>query len=315
MGRQFQRNRRAQRSSVTAGLNDKFTPGSPIRVDYLPQSLIEKVCSADPNSQTKQELEAEIERVVFRHIDDVSRGSATSLTQLLQAQGVTHQATLKEARAKIAESAASLSALQRRRAELEALDLPGRKEVLESRLHEVNAELQTVTSEIDSGGTPEQQAQSAELRAARVKRQHVTSAIEELRLRRDAITVDVAEVSALRARLQSANADAQSLADDVGGRIGVASDSLLEVTFEASVIDSWVTARMGERATHEQSQTQSGGLDDQLAVASRAVEEQQAALQSLNEDAQVLLTRQAESSRTGRRLAGRARRVGQYPRR
>lgn len=284
----------ADGSHVEARLDDTFSPGSPIRVDYLPQSLIEKVCSADPNSETKQEFEAEIERVVFRHIDDSDRGSATSLKQLLQAQGVAHQATLKEARARIADSSDSLSALHRRRIELEALDLPGRKAVLEVRLQEVNAELAAVSTEIDSGGTAEQQEKAATLRAAREQRQQAIEAIENLRQRREAIAAEIADVSSLRQRLNAVIDDARALADDIGRRIGIAPESLLEIALEESAIESWTAVRRTASAALEESQTQSGGLDDQLAVASRAVDDQEASLQSVNEEAQGLLTRQAD---------------------
>lgn len=284
----------ADGSTATAGLNDRFAPGSPIRVDYLPQSLIEKVCSADPNSQTKQEFEAEIERVVFRHIDDATRGSTTSLKQLLQHQGVTYQSALKEARAKIAENAETLSSLQRRGAELEALDLQGRKSALESRLADVSSELQAVTSEIDSGGSAEQQAQAAGLRAAREKMEQVAIAIEGLRQRREAIIQDVTEVNALRDRLRAAIADARALTLDIAQRVGVTRDSLLEIKLEDSAVESWAQARSAETSVLDQSQSQSGGLNDQLAVATRVVEEQQIALQSLNEEAQALLMHQAD---------------------
>lgn len=284
----------ADGSTARAGLNDRWSPGSPIRVDYLPQQLIEKVCSADPNSPTKQAFEAEIEHVVFRHIDDTTRGSATSLRQLLQGQGGSHQTALADGRIEIASSADDLSSLRRRQAELQALGLSQRKADLDARLAQVNEDLQAVTADIDSGGSAEQQALATQLRDARAQQRQVLDAIENVAQRRDAITAAVQEVRDLRERLLSAVEEAQSASSEIGQRIGLAADSLLEVSFEEAAIDLWIEARFGDRAAAEQEQNQPGGLDDQLAVANRAVGEQEAALQSLNEEAQSLLTRQAD---------------------
>lgn len=284
----------ADGSTSSSGLNDDFAPASAIRVDYLPQSLIEKVCSADPNSPTKQDFEGEIERVVFRHIEDADRGSATSLRQLLQEKGTSFRTTLAEARARITRSAEALSALRHRRVELELLDLPKRRGDLEAQLAEVLAALDEVTTEIESSGNAEQQQHAADLQAARENRQTVVDAIEELHRRGDEVLATMTAVSELRGRLQTAIEDARAAADDVGARIGVASESLLEISYEDSAVAAWIAARAEEIEGLERTQTESGGLDDQLAVASKGVLEKQLGLQSLNDEAQTLVTRQSD---------------------
>lgn len=284
----------ADTSTTSAGLNDDHAPASAIRVDYLPQSLIEKVCSADPNSATKQDFEGEIERVVFRHIEDADRGSATSLRQLLQEKGTAFRTALAEGRARITRSAETLSTLRHRRVELELLDLPKRRGDLEAQLAEVAAALAEVTAEIESGGSAEQQQQAGDLRAARESRQAVVDAMQDLERRSDEIRIAIAEVSEIHDRLRTAVADARAAADDGGARIGVASESLLEVSYEDSALTAWIAARAGEIEGLERIRTESGGMDDQLAVASKGVAEKQLALQSLNDEAQALLTRQSD---------------------
>jgi hypothetical protein len=67
-------------------LDQSFVSSEPVRVDYLPQSLIERVCSADPDSIEKRQFEREIEQVVFRHVPVVERGDAVSLREFVNRQ-------------------------------------------------------------------------------------------------------------------------------------------------------------------------------------------------------------------------------------
>ncbi|TSD40510.1 AAA family ATPase [Rhodococcus sp. KBS0724] len=281
-------------SNNVVGLNDPFSHGSPIRVDYLPQSLIEKVWSADPNSQTRQEFEAEIERVVFRHIDDETRGAVTNLKQLLQSQGVEQQTTLQKERAKIVAAAEALSALNRRRAELEALDLPAREKSLTERLTEIESKLQSIRVEIDSGGTAESQTQAAELHSAQDSSQVATDAIDSMRQRQEAITSKIDEANSLRKRLRALINDAQAVAEDLAQKVGLAPDSLLKYSFEEPAVDAWISESLREQAGIEQSRTESGGLDNQLVVASRHLKEQQELLLSLNEETLAMMTHQSD---------------------
>lgn len=284
----------ADSSVSTAKLGDEYSPAAPIRVDYLPQSLIEKVCSADPNSVTKREFEFELERVVFRHIDDEARGDATSLKQFLDREGSVHRVAAKEARANIAEAAHTLSAQRRRRAELEALDLIGRESSLTERLREVQNDLESVTAQIDSGGGDDQQERATALRTTQSQRQSITEELDRLQGQIDVIANEVAQVEELREGVLEAIADARSLVDELASSVGVAPESLLEISFEAGVIDTWIGARASERTALEESRTRSGGLNDQLAVATLAVEDKQEALQSLNEEVQALLVQKAD---------------------
>ncbi len=296
----------ADASTSSARMDSKFAPEAAVRVDYLPQSLIEKVCSADPNSPTSMEFESEIERVVFRHIDDGTRESASSLRQLLQWQGVSHERVLVEARSHVAAATERLSALRRRNDELTALGLASRKSELESRLSEVKVSLDAVNQEIDSGGSEEQQTQAAELRRARDIRQQAVDRLSAMRSSRDDIAVKTETVEELKHRLLAEIAVAMGTAEQISRRIGLASESLLEISFEETVVDAWLEERVQAQATLVDAQTQPGGLDNQLAVATRTVEDQEKALQALNEGAQQLLTKRADLTAQIDRLIGEA---------
>lgn len=99
-------------------------------VEYLPQSLIEKVCSSDPNSATGQEFEAELRRVLFTHIPIEDREESNSFDEILERGLRAVDPQLRSRRAKLrtdveaylsllAERAgADLSALRSREAQL-----------------------------------------------------------------------------------------------------------------------------------------------------------------------------------------------------
>ena len=284
----------ADGSTESSALDGDFTPASPVRVDYLPQSLIEKVCSADPNSDTKRDFESEIERVVFRHIDDATRGAATSLKQLLQTQGAGFESKLREARIAIADTAGELSLLRGRRDELESLDLSARETAIQATVADLSQKAESVSAQIESGGTEEQIQRAAELRSARDVESQVSEEVRLLREKLGLIGADFDTVSEQKAELQETMAQAQELADQLALKIGVTADLFFDVAFDDTTIESWFESRISERQAYEEALNQSGGMNDRLAVAVRAVAERQSALEEVNDEAQALLTLQTD---------------------
>lgn len=287
-----------------APLDASFDPGRPARIDYLPQSLIEKVCSADPNSVIKRGFEAEIERVVFRHIDDSTRGSATSLAQYLENEGQDHDAAVRSARVRITDAAAELSDLRHRQIELEALDLSSRQEALRQQIEQIELALTGVSQQIEAGGNDEQAAQAGELRAAREGEQAVVDRIAAIQDEIDALGSKTGEATELLESVQASIASIGEAAAELAELIGVEATSLLELSFEQSLVDSWVQARVDEIRALDQTRTESGGLNEQLAVAQRLVIEKQDVLKSFNEQVQELLQQQTDLRAQAQNLIG-----------
>ncbi len=73
----------AEGSSRLVGLHEGHDRKSLERVEYLPQRLIERICTSDPNSEQRGSFEEELTRVLFHHIPKAERQGATSLAELL----------------------------------------------------------------------------------------------------------------------------------------------------------------------------------------------------------------------------------------
>jgi ABC-type lipoprotein export system ATPase subunit len=290
--------------TTSALMDADFDRSLPVLVDYLPQSLIEKVCSADPDSVEKRDFEAEIERVVFRHIDDETRGSATSLGHLLATQGHAHQESMVEGRAAIAVAANELSSLNLRKEILEALGLESRETELNRRIADLDDELAEIASALASGGSAEQQSQAAELERVKAEREAVAQAIQGVLSTEQAIDAEIAEVARIEAELAESLTRSIERATELAERIGRAVEDLLRVDMESSLVTVWRTGKTSERDALQQSRAVSGGLNDQLAVADRKVAEHARVLLDAGEEAQGLLQKQSDLQAQRLRVIG-----------
>ncbi|MFV8170266.1 TrlF family AAA-like ATPase [Mycolicibacterium peregrinum] len=294
----------ADGSSSAALLHERFRPGEAIRADYLPQSLIEKVCSADPDSVTKREFETEIEHVIFRHIDDVMRGDATNLRQYLQEEAEPHQAAIRAARICIGDAANNLTTLRNRRQELESLQLESREQQLRQRLAGIEAELEIVTARISTGGGTEQQRQATELEEARNALVLAGNAVRERRDQIEAMSSSIAEVELRQSELVDDLNRLNSAAVELATAVDAPVDALFEATFEGSVVQNWIEGRRSARAELEEALSREGGLVDQLAVATLLAEEKAASLESVNDEVQLLLRTQSDLQAQCRDIEG-----------
>jgi ABC-type lipoprotein export system ATPase subunit len=73
-------------SARTANFGDRYSPAEPVRVEYLPQRYVERVCTIDPLSDASHEFENELREVLFTHIPDDERAGETSFDALLDAK-------------------------------------------------------------------------------------------------------------------------------------------------------------------------------------------------------------------------------------
>lgn len=284
----------ADGSTSTASLEELFKAGEAVRADYLPQSLIEKVCSADPNSVTKREFEAEIEHVIFRHIEEPTRGNAANLRQYLQDGAEPHESAIRAARVRIGESASLLTSLRRRRRELEALQLESREQKLRERLAEIQAELENVTAQINSGGGTEQRQQATELEQARSAAERADQAVRERRDEIGRLDSSISEVDLMQSDFSDELARLRSAAAELAAAVDVPVDALFEATYEISLVQNWIDQRRAAQAELQETLDRQGGLNDQRAVATRLAEEREAALESVNDEVQSLLRTQSD---------------------
>lgn len=280
--------------TARARLDQGFDTTHPVRVDYLPQSLIEKVCSADPDSVEKREFEGEIERVVFRHIDDVDRRSATSLAQLLEQQSQAPRQALADARSTIAAASANVADLHKRSAQLESMGLETRLAELEVRRDAIDTQLIDVGTLLNSGGTEEEQEAAAQLRALTDARDQAEAAIQRVQALQAQIEEDVQGVTSRRVDLQLLLQQVREEAALLAEAIGTQADSLLRTEFDGTPVDHWLAAQNAKRNELQASLEAPGALNAQLDVARRRLAEQEQAIEASSEETQALLLRRTD---------------------
>ncbi|MEU0090158.1 TrlF family AAA-like ATPase [Kribbella sp. NPDC006257] len=286
------------------GLHERHDRSRSVTVDYLPQSLIEKVCSADPDSIARREFETEIERVLFRHLDESKRGTATSLSQYLTQQNEVVQSRLAEARREVAAQCLEVTDLEARQAELLAMDLNSREASLLERIRSVHDELDVVTDLLRTGGSPEQQELTRNVDLARSAEAGVIAEIDAVKNRQNilhSMTVEAAELlSAITSQIDSIYQASNRLSEVTEIRSG----NFLEIDFDDSSIVAWQVKQTEEIARLSDDLASSGGLQDRLAVASRAVTELMEDQFAASAEIQVAVRRQTDLRAQLARLSG-----------
>jgi len=290
----------ADGQSTPRSLTDKHDTKLPSRVDYLPQSLIERVCAADPDSLEKRQFEAEIERVVFRHINEDERGDATSLRMYLGSKTVDIQRRLDDARADLRVAAERVVALQTREAELMGMGLEARHLSVSGQIVALDAELARQQAAIDlaQSARGEQGAQvTADLVAARAQHEQLllqrAIAFGAAHKQRSIVTSGTLLANALQETVAQARTQALQLSLLIDANVGNA----INVILQDNISQAWLVSQREESLLLQSRVDGPGGHTEQLEAVALKIhglelslaeqdEETAAALQALK-DAQV----------------------------
>lgn len=216
---------------------------SPSRVDYLPQSLIERVCAADPDSLETRQFETEIERVVFRHIDEEDRGDATSLRMYLSSKTFDINRTLEQARGDLRGAAERVVALQARQAELVGIGLEARHLSVSAQVAELDAELtrHQMALDVAQAARGEQGAQiSLDLHAARAQLVELLSERTTVMSAANDQEELVGSATALAATVQQTVALARTQAQELSLLIDPENGDAISVTTQDNVSQPWL---------------------------------------------------------------------------
>jgi ABC-type lipoprotein export system ATPase subunit len=278
----------ADGSKTSAGMNDRHDSSSPVLVDYLPQSLIEKVCSADPESTEKRQFETEIERVLFRHIDAAKRGTATTLTKYLEGQGQDERSALEEARYQIASVSRDLLRASDRRDTLLAMGLGARLADLNAQLVTLEAEAGSVDAQIKTGGSEEQSETAQAVAAAVVDRDTINERLALNSSTQESIRDAIGDVVDRAAELVQRIAESRRIAEEIASAIGAGVDRIFTTSFDPEMVNSWRGARENEIRALVDDVESPGGLAEQFRVASRRVTDLQGELSASGEEVQRL---------------------------
>jgi ABC-type lipoprotein export system ATPase subunit len=136
------------------GLSDSYQLGNLEAVEYLPQALIERICSSDPTSEHRNAFEDELKRVIFCHIPRAEREGQPDLDSLLALRTKPIGVAIKAIRDEINIEAKRLVDLDKRNRDLVPTDI-------RSRLEDLYASRKTVQSDIAAASAALQKVSSS----------------------------------------------------------------------------------------------------------------------------------------------------------
>jgi ABC-type lipoprotein export system ATPase subunit len=274
-------------------LNDRFDPSSPSLVDYLPQTLIEKVCSADPNSVEKQGFEHEIERVLFRHIPAAKRRGASSLRSFLDDAAEPEQTSLKKARLEIREAAEHIENLRARGKELDELGLTKRNQLIVADIRTLDRRIADIDSILGGGtsaGVAEQPVPADPLTAAAAALQESDRVVRDAEPKLVELAKRRSEGLRKNLLLQNQIEQLSTSAEDLRQELGL-QDGLLTVTYRPEVFQSWLTSMTEDEKKAEDALAE---LRAKRQSNEANVAEIRAALKAESEENQVLIQEQSD---------------------
>ncbi|HVU60340.1 MAG TPA: AAA family ATPase [Mycobacteriales bacterium] len=120
----------ASGESRLVGLHEGFDPALAESLEYLPQKLIERICSSDPQSEHREAFESELRRVLFHHIDPVDRQGQASLDDLMTLRTKGIEREIQDARERLGVEASRFVRLHETLLELNPVDLSARRDEL-----------------------------------------------------------------------------------------------------------------------------------------------------------------------------------------
>lgn len=243
-------------------LDEPFAPSEQVRIDYLPQSLIERVCSADPDSVEKRQFEREIEQVVFRHVPATDRGDAVSLRDFVERQSKYSREKLSTARGRLHAAATTVTELEIDQERLWTLDLDGRLAAVQEQIAAVEAQIGILKSSLDerhrTAGTATEDLSKRRDEAVR-RRDNLQAAEKRITKLVAESTSQLRSINDLRRRLVDAVQVVEGHANDLASLLGLDVGAFAQATINHDVLDRSI------REIEEQRRTLQSELGDPTA--------------------------------------------------
>lgn len=239
----------------TCGLDESVSEDLPERVTYLPQHLIDTICTADPGEEPVERFNAELGKVLFAHVREADRLGARDLGSLIQMR-------TNELDRRITLMRGELSAINRRIATEEAKLLPERRRELEGQLRLARRQLADHEAlRPPDPVKPPAVSESAELREI----SSTMGSLKETRNRTEVARKDVqqclTQVAALSATLAQLSDALETLQRNMVGfvetnrprakALGLELDKIVSLEIDLSTIEAKSIQLKEERSTAE----------------------------------------------------------------
>ncbi|MGP9787241.1 TrlF family AAA-like ATPase [Glutamicibacter sp. 287] len=258
-------------------LGESHDESETARAEYLPQQLVERICSADPTTVKGAQLETEIERVIFQHIPVEQRCGSNNFSELREKKLADIQLQMRESRVELRDSIERWVQAIRERDDLESKKLHESKGNIESLVDEKTIELDNVVKKLERDDSSNVVSKAREIRlrlekTERLVEQRVKNAQERWTLL-DGKDNDLdLRIEKLRQIVHQVNEQAQELESShyISGRLAQATfDSVVESEFRTAIRGDKDFAQEWLAAWQEKKKTVTG----QIAEIQRVIDE------------------------------------------
>lgn len=216
-------------ASREATLNQSHDNSIPVRVEYLPQMFVERVCNLDPATDDADEFERELRTVLFTHIPDEERAGEKTFDALLAQKTRTSQDDLARLRSDLRAAIRAYADIAAFRAINQASEVQGRLNLKNADIEAAEKDLESAKStlaEIDNaskgdGHLTGLMERSKEIEASRSELSTRRGEIEVLQAkalqRLSKMEAIVHRVEAVQADVSSLNSEAEAILGDEEG--------------------------------------------------------------------------------------------------
>jgi ABC-type lipoprotein export system ATPase subunit len=281
-------------STVTKGLDEHVDPTHPARLTYIPQRLLDEICSADPGEPSAQ-FSRELGSVLFAHVSQADRLGKKDLQALIDERSGAIDARMAAFRQE-------LSTINRQIVDMEQASVPAVRSRLETQLAQLESRLNVLLSaepeipplneDIDDQG-------STELDALKDRLASLVRDIDILRAEDAALAREIDAGDQLRIDLETLIHQWEGFVAANGNRLeslGLSLEDVASLTVELSPIDGAVSQRRLRRASIASSV--SNDADESLVRAlSDVTAELREAEESLDEPARLQAEAEAAHAR------------------
>ncbi len=207
------------------GLHESYDRSSLERLEYLPQKLIERICSSDPHSAERGAFEEELTRVLFHHIRPEERAGQTNFQDLLVLQTNAVEVQLRDARSRLTGLCVGYVTLHTTAARLVLSDLLVLQEDLRAARNEAEQELESARARLnqvtqESGGTPELAADRARLDQVSIEITELEQENQQDSASAAALARRLSDVKAVETELETLVVRARALDDRLRDLLG-----------------------------------------------------------------------------------------------
>ena len=257
----------ADGGSSTRRLDEHVSATSPARLTYLPQLLLDEICSADPGEPSAL-FSRQLNEVLFAHVSIADRLAQSNLDSLIETRVAANDGRIVALRG-------DLTNVNRRITDLERRMHPAKRQSLEESLAQLRQRLETlltnepiIPAAQTDGSDPDLVARIATLKAS----QGELDTVILLRQSEDAeLALDIDAGSQLRVEAETLQGQWDQFLDSNTSRLerlGINSENLATFALDFSELDSLLVSRRERREaiTEELSLDVAGSVGQQRAA-------------------------------------------------